>query len=194
MNTTEPIKNQEELESFKNYYTRKERNQRNQTLLTVGLNTALRISDILSLQWGDVFDFEKQAFREHIIITEQKTQKKSVVFINDSILHALRKYMGQIDQRTPVKPDNYILEGNNHQALSRTQAWRIIKKAANACQIEGIISPHSLRKTFGYQAWKKGVTPILLMSIYNHSSFEITKRYLGIGQDERDDVFRNICI
>ncbi len=109
MNTTEPIKNQEELESFKNYYTRKERNQRNQTLLTVGLNTALRISDILSLQWGDVYDFEKQVFREHIIITEQKTQKKSVVYMNESILHALSTYMGQIDQSTSVKQDNYIL-------------------------------------------------------------------------------------
>lgn len=53
---------------------------------------------------------------------------------------------------------------------------------------------HNMRKTFGYQAWKQGVQPALLMSIYNHSSYEITKRYLGITQDERDEVFMNVLL
>ena len=56
----------------------------------------------------------------------------------------------------------------------------------------GVVSCHSLRKTFGYHAWRQGVPPVLLMNIYNHSSFQVTKRYLGIEQDDRDRIFKNI--
>ena len=42
-----------------------------------------------------------------------------------------------------------------------------------------------MRKTFGYYAWKYGTPPAVLMDIYNHSSYEITKRYLGIKQDDK---------
>ena len=55
-----------------------------------------------------------------------------------------------------------------------------------------IFSCHSLRKTFGYYAWQEGVQPALLMNVFNHSSFHITKRYLGIEQDEKDLVYLNI--
>ena len=77
--------------------------------------------------------------------------------------------------------------------LCRTQAYRIIKKAAEETLLSNThISYHSLRKTFGYHAWKQGISPVMLMDIYNHSSFDITKRYLGIGQDERDSIFLKI--
>ena len=78
------------------------------------------------------------------------------------------------------------------QPLSRYQAYRIVRKAAEAVGIEDVIRCHSLRKTFGYHAWKMGTPPALLMEIYNHSSFQITKHYLGIEQDDKDAVFRDI--
>ncbi|MCL2676226.1 MAG: hypothetical protein FWE84_06605 [Firmicutes bacterium] len=56
------------------------------------------------------------------------------------------------------------------------------------------MASHSLRKTFGYFAWKSGVLPVMLMDIFNHSSFAITRRYLGISQDERDKVYLSMAL
>ena len=75
--------------------------------------------------------------------------------------------------------------------ISRIQAYLIIHNAAEELGIQNI-GCHSLRKTFGYHAWKQGIHPALIMSIYNHSSIGVTKRYLGIEQQDKDDVFHTI--
>ena len=76
--------------------------------------------------------------------------------------------------------------------LSRYQAYRFVKQAAVYAGRPEHISCHSLRKTFGYHAWKQSVPPAMLMDIYNHSSYQITRRYLGIDQDDKDQVFEKI--
>lgn len=46
------------------------------------------------------------------------------------------------------------------------------------------IGTHTLRKTFGYHYYKKTRDIATLMFIFNHSSQAITKRYIGITEDE----------
>ena len=192
MNKAQPIKNPKQLEDFKNYYWRVESNPRNHMFLTMGLKTALRVSDLLNLQWQDVFDFSTFTYREHVFLIEQKTQKKSYIYLNERILSTLQWYWDTYE--ISPRPTTYLFSNADGAALSRVSAYRIVRHAAEMCHIDGVISPHSLRKTFGYHAWNQGVSPVMLMDIYQHSSFEITKRYLGIEQDERDDVFRKIMI
>lgn len=194
MNTAQPIKDLGELEHFKQYYREVRPNPRNHILLTLGLNTALRISDLLTLQWQQVYDFSKNSFHSHIFLVEQKTGKSSRIYINDSLRQALVLYKEELERSEKIRPGQYLISNHKQIPLSRSQAWRIIKTAAESCHISGVISPHSLRKTFGYHACRQGVRPAMLMEIFNHSSFEVTKRYLGIEQDDRDEVFRNICI
>lgn len=197
MNTAQPIRKPEDLENLKAYYKIKDPQPRNYLLIIMGLNTALRISDILQLKWKDVYDFKKKCFNDHIIIVEQKTGKNSSIAVNDNLEQALVQYREfQIHNGKEIEPETYLYEsfGFDNQPISRVQAFRIIKRAATACNISGVVSCHSLRKTFGYHAWKQGVSPVLLMNIYNHSSFVVTQRYLGIEQDDRDNVFKTITI
>lgn len=194
MNIAQPIRTPEELEHFKNYYQFVHPNPRNHLLIIIGLNTALRISDILNLRWENVYDFQQGHYRNHISIIEQKTGKKTCIFLNQKIVCALTQYQQHLShQNRKTEAQSFIFcHTNKNIPISRVQAFRIIKEAAEYCHISGIISCHSLRKTFGYHAWKQGASPALLMNVYNHSSYEVTKRYLGIEQDDRDNLFRSI--
>lgn len=99
-------------------------------------------------------------------------------------------------KETGLQKGNYIFQSRKgeNDPITRQQAFRIVREAAAYAGLSESVSCHSLRKTFGYYAWKQGVSPVLLMKIYNHSSFVVTQRYLGIEQEEKDDVFLNICL
>ena len=82
MGTTQPIRSKSELLAFRMYYRDIKPNMRNYCLIVMGLNTALRISDLLELKWTDVYNFEHKEFRTHFLINEQKTGKKVVTPLN----------------------------------------------------------------------------------------------------------------
>jgi integrase len=190
MGTAQPIRNEKELEAFRKYYLEQKQNYRNYALICLGVNSALRISDILKLKWSDVYDAKKRCFRKHIIITEKKTGKENRIAINSNTKMGLQMYLNSLHY---FDVDEYIFAGQKeHSHLCRSQAFRIVKQAAQSLNMEDRISCHSMRKTFGYYAWKFGTQPAVLMDIYNHSSYEITKRYLGIKQDDKDSVFLNV--
>ena len=194
MKTTQPVRDIVELKKIKKYYREVKPNKRNFLLIICGLNTALRISDILKLRWKDVYNENLLSFKSHIDVKEQKTGKKTTVFINNNLKEALASFLKDIIAKKGKLCDvmeQFIFLGqkSTDKPISRIQAFRIISEAAKKCLLSHKVSCHSLRKTFGYHAWKKGVSPALLTSIYNHSSYKITTRYLGIEQDDRDEVF-----
>jgi integrase len=191
MSQTQPIKNVAEMKQFRDYYLYEHFNLRNYTMIVIGLNTALRVSDLLSLHWENVWDFPRNQFRKHIEVVESKTGKTNRIAINTSVQQALLLYK---DSLSGIASTDFLFPSprDNTKPLSRYQAFRIVKRAAESVGIEGVISCHSMRKTFGYQASKQGVPPALLMNIYNHSSYQITKRYLDIDQDDKDEAFCKI--
>lgn len=194
MNVAQPIRQPLDLDNFKNYYKIVRPNKRNALLITLGLNTALRISDILPLQWQDVYDFKKGIYLSHLSLMEQKTGKSSRIYMNDCLLRALEEYREERELKGKgIKPEQYLFaHSNKNVPITRVQAFRIIREAAENMGITGVISCHSLRKTFGYHAWKQGAEPALLVNIYNHSTYQVTKRYLGIEQDDRDLIFKTV--
>ena len=189
MSATKPIKNQENIQRLKDYFLGQKR-YRDYTLVTFGLNTALRISDLLSLTWKDVYQFDTHCFYTYVNVKEQKTGKMNQIYLNVAVIQALSLLL---EHNPDISGDTYIFKSRKGtQPISRIQAYRIIHDAGNALGFETKVSCHSLRKTFGYQAWKQGAEPALIMNIYNHSSYQITKRYLCIDQDDRDSLYQRV--
>ncbi|MCL1907783.1 MAG: tyrosine-type recombinase/integrase [Holophagaceae bacterium] len=188
MAAADPIRDKKTLRKIARYWL-KRGNFRNYALIVLGVYTALRIVDLLGLRWDEVYDSGQGKFRSHIIFTEKKTGKRRTIALNHLAINALKMCLTE-------SRGKYVFGNNrkNERAISRVQAWRIIRAAAIAIKAAGRISCHSLRKTFGYFAWKAGTLPVMLMDIFNHSSFEITKRYLGITQEDRDRVYLGMVL
>lgn len=185
MAATKPIRNKDQLKELAQYYLN--RGQiRNYTMIIMGVHTVLRISDLLRLKWSDVYDEKRGIFLERITVSEKKTGKSRTIALNEQILGALRLYL-------PQRRGEFIFASNRKnedKAISRVQAWRIIHEAVTAIGLSGKVSCHSLRKTWEYHACRNGkVLPVVVMTIYNHSNFETTKRYLGIAQDDLDKAY-----
>lgn len=180
MNVVHPLKNKRDIERIRKALAT---NPRNLLLFTVGINTALRISDILSLRVRDITD-------SHIEISEKKTSKKKRIKINASIRKAFRELVP-----ADAKPNDWLFPSRKGNApIGRSQAWRILNDASKIAGVDIAFGTHSLRKTFAYHAYKSGVELPLLMRVLNHASQRETLRYIGIEDEEIDEVYIDICL
>lgn len=183
MAKAEPIRQGESLERLKNYFLEKEQ-YRNYALVVLGTNTIFRINDILKLRWGQVYDFEKKEYRKEIRIARQSDGNEDVARINTEIIKALEAV--KLDSEVDCRYYIFRSRKGENQPISRTRAFTIIKEAARELGIEENISCQSLRKTFGYQAWRQGVKLEYLQAAYGQYSREKTREYLGIEEKEKE--------
>lgn len=186
MNVADPIRDKEKVKALADYYLR--RGQiRNYALFAMGVYTALRVGDLLGLRWRHVYDSVHRRTRERVTLTEMKTGKPKTVALHPLAVHALEMLIGSAET---VAEDDYVFESRQKgRAITRVQAYRIIRDGASAIGLEGTISCHSMRKTFGYHSWQGGTSPAVIMEIYNHSSYQITRRYLGVSQDDKNKAY-----
>ena len=187
MAMTEPIRDKQQVSQLLKFYLNKGE-IRNHLLIALCIHTALRISDILRLTCDDVYDFKNCRIRKTITITEKKTGKSKTIALHKSIINILSICYPNAKPGMPL-----IRNKHTNKSLSRIQAYRIIRTAAESLGFEQRVSCHSLRKTFGYHAWKNGVSPAVIMDIYNHSSLSTTQRYLGVTQDDKNAVYVGLC-
>ena len=160
-------------------------------LITTGMYTGLRISDILSLRWKDLLE------KESVEITEKKTGKLRKISINPTLQETVSRLSSKINR---FNPEQYIfLNKYGKKTISRQFVnWKLkelMKKYEVVKNIKGVKS-HSLRKSFGRRVWEnnekseKGL--IMLNEIFDHSSIKTTKIYLGIREKEIMDVYQNL--
>ena len=183
--TTQPIRNKTHIKQISSYFLNKGE-LRNYLLFVMGIHTALRISDMLRLKWSDVYDFDNNCVRNEFSIIEKKTGKSKIIAVNKAVVKAITLLFKQINP----KPNHFLFAHPYlNKAISRVQAWRIFQVVTEKICIDIPVSCHSLRKTFGYHLLKQGKSIAVIMDIYNHSSYAVTKRYLGITQDDKNSAY-----
>ena len=171
MNFVEPVRSVKDLEKIKNLLKLKKRDY---LLFCLGINTGLRISDILNLNVADVLN------KDCITIIEKKTKKRKKIALNETLQKLIKEFLSS------KQKNGALFKTRFNNRLDRVQAYRIIKKACNKINKDLVVGTHTLRKTFAYHHYKQFKDIALLQKILNHSSPAITLRYIGIEQEEID--------
>ncbi|WP_232696260.1 tyrosine-type recombinase/integrase [Brevibacillus daliensis] len=175
MEYVEALRDIKQINSMKRYL--KKYSERDYVLFVFGINTGLKITEILDIRVGDVL--EKEGAISDFIMSPRMTKE---VYLNHKVKKALLHYI----QANYLNSDDYLFQSTKTQKpITRQQAYRVIHHAAEVVGIRGKIGTNSMRKTFGFYAYKRGVAISLLQKHFNHSTPSETLKYLGISKDEK---------
>jgi integrase len=177
MELVEPIRSKKQIESMKKYL--KGQNMRDYLLFVLGINSGLRISDLLKLMVDEVKD------KDRISIREQKTGKAKDFPLSETCKKAIAEYL----KVTGLHYGALFASRKGGRPISRVQAYRILSMAASQVGITEAVGTHTLRKTFGYHAYQNGVDITRIQKLLNHSAPSITLAYIGITKEELDNVY-----
>ena len=160
----------------------KDGNYKMSLLVAIGCFTGLRISDILSLRWKQIL------YVSEFTITEKKTGKRRTIRLNPELQKHIEDCFTHIQ---PIGIESPILVSQKGTTFSVQRINSILKDLKKKYRLKiGHFSCHSLRKTFGRQVYNMNsgesseLALVKLMELFNHSSVAITKRYLGLRQEE----------
>ncbi|MND45541.1 Tyrosine recombinase XerD [compost metagenome] len=176
----EPIRDLKLLEEFKSRLM--DWNIRNWLLFVLGINTGLRVSDILPLRVKDILG------RTHFDIREKKTHKLRRILITDTIRAYVDYYLSVCPWLTN---DDYLFESQRKgRPISTVQAWRILSEVGLSLGLENI-GTHTMRKTFGYHFYKRTKDIATLKTILNHTTERMTMLYIGLIQESIDEALED---
>src|SRR5690625_535418 len=177
----QPLRTAEEIKNMREALAQTNAADRNLLLFNIGINTGLRIGDIVRLR------IEQVKGRSNVIIREGKTAKARTVHLN-AVMADIADYLEGKDAVGWLFPSR---KGDNH--ISTTQAYRILAGAGERCGYD-YVGSHTLRKTFGRFYYDQTKDVATLMEIFNHDSQKDTKRYIGIRADEIEASLKDFRI
>ncbi|WP_156994629.1 site-specific integrase [Bacillus thermotolerans] len=172
MMAVQPIREKDKIEQMKTVLMHS--SYRDYFLFCFGINTGLRISDILPMKVKDIKG------KTHIILKETKTRKSKRLKLAPVAQRLVEDYVEGLHDEDYLFPSK-----KGGKPISRVQAYRVLNAAAEKVGI-GEIGTHTLRKTFGFHFYQQYKDVVLLQEIFNHSAPSVTLRYIGINDDIMD--------
>lgn len=178
----EPIRSQKDIDRIKDLLKDQPRNL---ALFMFGINTNLRASDLIRITVGQVSGLKPGDSFE---IREQKTGKLRRITLNNGLHQAVNAWLNAAD------PDDAepLFRSQRSSSLTVSSVHRLVKGWCRQIGLRGNYGSHTLRKTWGYHAWKKGIDIPRLMVIFNHSSQKQTLDYLCIQAEEIREVYLKV--
>ncbi len=188
----EPIRTVQAIHKIK---TMLEPNPRNYCLFVLGINTAFRASELLSIKIGQVKYLNPG---DRLEVKQPKTKKYRSVTINQSAHDAIRRLIIEKDIEALKKrnlnisdDDAFLFTGQRgSSALKVSTLNNMVKDWCRKVNLKGNFGSHTLRKTWGFMQRKKQDTPIpLLMQALGHATQRQTMEYLCIQEKEIENVY-----
>ncbi len=179
MNTVEPIRDINTVNDIMDYL--KIENERDYVLFSFGIYSGLRISDILKLRVRDIRN------KQYIYMRERKTGKEKRFIICKELKNIFDSYIKN------KKDYEYLFNSRKglNKPITRQRAYMILKDAGERFGLDSI-GTHTLRKTFGYFLYKQTKDILVVKEVLGHSDVSITRRYIGLTQDDKDKLMKSL--
>ncbi|NEZ65132.1 site-specific integrase [Leptolyngbyaceae cyanobacterium CCMR0082] len=178
----EPIRDKKAIRRIKKLL---EDNPRDLCLFTLGINTAYRANELLSIRIGQVWYLQPG---DQLNLKQRKTNKFRSVKLNQSAYQAIQGLL-QYLSIDALKDDAPLFMGQRGP-LTVSTASRMVKTWCHNVGLKGNYGSHSLRKTWGYwQRMERGTAIPLLMEAFGHATQQQTLTYLGIQSDEIAEIY-----
>jgi integrase len=176
MSTVLAVDRRADLDALKGLIGRGRHGRRNLALFVLGINTGLRVSDILALDVGDAVGPDRRVARA-VDCRESKTGRRIRVDLNRAARNALAAWLRE---RGPCGRREPLFVSQKGGRLSRRSVLRIISEAGRALKMPGL-GTHTMRKTFGCFVYNStGGNLGLVMHALRHTSPRHTLRYIGV--------------
>lgn len=176
----QPIRSKEQLEDMK-WSLKRHCSERDYIMFLIGINTGLRVGDLLKLKTNDV------KRKKRIVIQEGKTKKPRTI--------QLDKIYGEVQAYANTVTSEWLFPSRKgDKPITTTQAYRQLNKAAEMADTTEGIGTHTMRKTFGYWFYKQYKDVAKLQAILNHSHPQITLTYIGITEEEIEDSLNQFVL
>ncbi len=173
-----PITDRHKLDAMADYLYNK--SLRDYIMFEIGINIGIRVTDFTQQKVQFYREACEKGFVEMVPKKTAKYNKKVVVPINKDLNKLIQEYIKDKDDTDWMFPSR-----KKGYSITREQVYRILNEAAAAVGITDNIGCHSMRKTFGYWHYYYNHDIRLLMDIFNHSSEEVTLRYIGVSEEKK---------
>jgi len=165
---------------------------RDKALFVLGVKSGFRISELLSLMVGDVWQHGQFVDR----VAVRRRHMKGKVHGRSVILHpeaksVLAPWLLAMQRMGEVTSDTYLFPSRKGQnrPLRRGQAWHILHQAYDANELTGMMGCHGMRKTFGQRVYEKtGRDLRATQHAMGHKSPASTAAYLAVDEQAIDAV------
>lgn len=171
---------------------------RNLALFVVGINTAYRASELLSIRLGQVRHLNAG---DRLEVKQKKTKRYRAVTLNNGCVTAIQALLHHLDDRALrmkdlawIDDESFLFAGKDpRKPLTVPYLNNLVKHWCRQANCKGNYGSHSLRKTWGYMQRTKQATPIpLLMQAFGHATQQQTLGYLCIQDEEIDSIYTSM--
>ena len=199
----EPIKDINDIRRISEYLLSRKR-YRDNMLFIIGINFGLRASDLRMLRFSDIIN-DNFTFKESFPVFEIKTRntrkkkKNRYIGVNTAVIEAVTLFL---KHTSGVSLSDYMFKSESSNGTDQDEPItvrsieRLLKKIANALDLNIHVSTHTLRKTFCYHQMLMSHNDtrklLLLQKMLNHSSPVQTLDYIGITAEEIEDAYKKL--